>query len=213
MGKIKQGILGGFSGKVGNVIGTSWKGISVVKVMPQSVANPKTGAQIARRSKLTNTVNFATAILAGFIKPVWDRFAQQMSGYNAFISANIELFANELPSDYSKLVTSRGKLDKLGLLSFSIKSTGEVHIEWTEGSEGTYGSGDDEVYAVFINQNTGEVVGTYLDSSHRGSVGWNDGLIGFEPAVGNTVHCYVTARRADGTMVSDCEHRSAVATA
>ena len=27
MGKIAQGILGGLSGKVGNVIGGSWKGI------------------------------------------------------------------------------------------------------------------------------------------------------------------------------------------
>jgi hypothetical protein len=27
MGKINQGILGGFSGKVGNVVGGSWKGI------------------------------------------------------------------------------------------------------------------------------------------------------------------------------------------
>ena len=27
MGTIKQGILGGFSGKVGYVIGSSWKGI------------------------------------------------------------------------------------------------------------------------------------------------------------------------------------------
>ena len=27
MGKISQGVLGGFSGKVGNVVGGTWKGI------------------------------------------------------------------------------------------------------------------------------------------------------------------------------------------
>ena len=31
MGTIKQGILGGFSGKVGSVIGGIWKGISYMR--------------------------------------------------------------------------------------------------------------------------------------------------------------------------------------
>ena len=31
MGKIKQGILGGFKGKVGTVIGSSWNGISYMR--------------------------------------------------------------------------------------------------------------------------------------------------------------------------------------
>jgi hypothetical protein len=42
MGKISQGILGGISGKVGNVIGGSWKGIDYIRVKPSSVANPRT---------------------------------------------------------------------------------------------------------------------------------------------------------------------------
>ena len=48
MGILKQGILGGFSGKVANVVGTSWKGIAVIKAMPLSVANPKTAGQVAQ---------------------------------------------------------------------------------------------------------------------------------------------------------------------
>jgi hypothetical protein len=40
MGKINQGILGGFSGKVGNVVGGSWKGIEYMRVIPASIANP-----------------------------------------------------------------------------------------------------------------------------------------------------------------------------
>ena len=40
MGTIKQGILGGFSGKVGTVIGGSWKGISYMRSQAQSVKNP-----------------------------------------------------------------------------------------------------------------------------------------------------------------------------
>ena len=50
MGKIKQGILGGFKGKVGTVIGASWNGIAYMKGLPQSQKDPKTAAQVAQRN-------------------------------------------------------------------------------------------------------------------------------------------------------------------
>ena len=50
MGKIKQGILGGFKGKVGTVIGASWNGIAYMRGLPQSIKNPKTTAQQAQRA-------------------------------------------------------------------------------------------------------------------------------------------------------------------
>ena len=50
MGKIKQGILGGFKGKVGTVIGASWNGIAYMRGLAQSVKNPKTAAQLQQRT-------------------------------------------------------------------------------------------------------------------------------------------------------------------
>lgn len=50
MGKIKQGILGGFKGKVGTVIGASWNGIAYMRGLPQSIKNPKTATQQAQRA-------------------------------------------------------------------------------------------------------------------------------------------------------------------
>ena len=50
MGKIKQGILGGFRGKVGTVIGASWNGISYMRGLAQSHKNPKTAAQMTQRA-------------------------------------------------------------------------------------------------------------------------------------------------------------------
>ena len=50
MGKIKQGILGGFRGKVGTVIGASWNGIAYMRGLAQSHKNPKTAAQMTQRA-------------------------------------------------------------------------------------------------------------------------------------------------------------------
>lgn len=58
MGTIKQGILGGFSGKVGTAIGSSWKGISYMRGRAQSVKNPRTEGQMEQRSKFALTLDF-----------------------------------------------------------------------------------------------------------------------------------------------------------
>lgn len=49
MGIIKRGILGGFRIKWVLVVGTTWKGISVVKARPVSVANPNSPLQQEQR--------------------------------------------------------------------------------------------------------------------------------------------------------------------
>ena len=78
MGKIKSGIFSGVSGKVGGLIGSSWKGIAYLKQMPQSVANPQTAKQVAQRTKMANVVAFSLAILSTIIKPLWERGAKRM---------------------------------------------------------------------------------------------------------------------------------------
>ena len=50
MGKIKQGILGGFRGTVGTVVGSSWNGVAYMKGKPQSVKNPRSDAQVQQRT-------------------------------------------------------------------------------------------------------------------------------------------------------------------
>lgn len=89
MGIIKQGILGGFSKKVGSVVGTSWKGIAVMKSMPQSVVNPKTTAQVEQRSAFAYTSKIASALLTPCIQECWNRWAKRQSGYNAFVKKNV----------------------------------------------------------------------------------------------------------------------------
>ena len=46
MGKIKQGILGGFRGKVGTVVGSYWNGIFYMKALPQYYKKGRSGSKI-----------------------------------------------------------------------------------------------------------------------------------------------------------------------
>ena len=62
MGKINQGILGGFNGKVGSVIGASWKGISYMRGIAQSIKNPKTEAQVMQRDYFAHMAQMASQL-------------------------------------------------------------------------------------------------------------------------------------------------------
>ena len=52
MARISKGILGGFSGTVGTVIGGSWKGIAYMRSMPSSRKSSSTVKQKEQRQSL-----------------------------------------------------------------------------------------------------------------------------------------------------------------
>lgn len=93
MAKIKQGILGGFSGKVANVVGTSWKGRAVMKSQPLSVANPRTTGQVEQRTKFSKIAELASKVLTTFVQPVENPISGDVSGYNKFVKDNKKAFA------------------------------------------------------------------------------------------------------------------------
>jgi len=153
MGVIRQGILGGFSGKVGNVVGSSWKGIAVLKSLPLSVANPNTAAQQAQRGKMTGIVAQSRILLASLISVYWNPFAQRMSGYNMFVKENIDTFVSDTFTTFASWYSTRGSL--LGVPSFTgAASAGgdTVTLSWTDNSGQADALGTDEAIGVVYNE-------------------------------------------------------------
>ena len=82
MGVIKRGILGGFQNKVGPVVGTNWKGISVIKSRPVSVANPNSPAQQVQRNAMKAITIFLRSFGLDNVRLLNNNQAVMMSGYN-----------------------------------------------------------------------------------------------------------------------------------
>jgi len=205
MGIIKQGILGGFSGKVAGVVGSSWKGIAVMKAMPLSVANPNTAEQQEQRGAFSNAVAMAKELLAGIIKPCWDRFAQKMSGYNAWIKSNVGNFDKLTLTAPADLTISEGVLILDAITSTDYNAiTNELSMDWS-GSGGTGNALDtDEVYAVAINEEDNVV---HFSSAVK--VRSDDSVIIEnvpDPASGKKIYGYLAFRRVDGTIVSNTDY-------
>ena len=209
MARLPQGILGGVLGKVGNVVGSSWKGIPILKSRPLSVANPRTTKQVAQRTKMTNIVAFAQPLLSSIIKPLNDRFAQQASGYNDFVSRNIHLFTGVMPSPAADLKISVGKMAAVIVQLPPIMSEGEVvTISFPTTLPDAFASATDLVYAVAYNE-TQKDFGTSGGLVVR-DVGTATINMGSPLALEDVIHVWLAFRRADGTIVSNTGYSSGV---
>ena len=207
MGVIKQGILGGFRGSVANVVGSSWKGIAVMKSKPLSVANPRTAGQVTNRQSFSAVVAFATIILSTIIKPLLDRIAVQMSGYNFFMSLNKSLFDVTgliVPED---LVISKGTVTGVSnLCTVADDSNETILLTWDNNT----GVGDaligDILFSCHYNEALGEVVAG-LCTGGRGDATVSDPLP-VNWVAGHPIHTWAAFRRADGTRSSNTAYKA-----
>ena len=93
MATIRSGILSRTTGKVGGVVGASWKGINYIRehVVP---ANPQTEAQQGQRAKMRKAVAFAKPIIGAVLNVYMDPLTRKMSAFNRWIKRNI----NQMPT-------------------------------------------------------------------------------------------------------------------
>lgn len=173
MGKIKKGILGGFSGKTGTVVGGSWKGIDYMRSLATSVANPKTAAQVTVRS------NFKTiASIMAKANPItklsnWSN-AKKQSAFNAAVRINYDSAIVNDEIDLERL--SFGEFSRKGLTDLLVvfnedETTLSLNLNWVNDADGSVSFADDMVVVVIVRTsadgNYEETTINYLDAKRE----------------------------------------------
>ena len=202
MGKISQGILGGFSGKVGNVIGASWKGIHYIRIKPASVANPRTEGQVNQRTKFSATLAFLQPSLA-FVKVGYKFYASKRSAFNAAMSYVIQnAITGSAPNfsvDPAAALMSRGKLTGASGTSATFLDD-ELTVSWSNNSTEGNARTDDKAMLLAYNPNKQESL-IDLEAGTRAT-----GTVVVEiPGTysGDSLVVYLAFQAADGSMVSN----------
>ena len=159
MGTLKQGILGGFSGKVGTVIGFTRNGISYIRGLITSHTDANTPAQQEQRARFALVVKFLRP-LVGLLRMGFKKAGANMSGFNAAVAYTLQnaitgIFP-ALSIDYTKLRVSEGNLP--GALNAEAASTQALTIDfsWVDNSV-DFGAKDTDqvvlvVYCEELNQ-------------------------------------------------------------
>lgn len=154
MAVIKSGILGGLSGSIGNVTGSSWKGIAVLRTKPLSVANPNTPAQQAVRTPWAKLTQLGSSIVGSVIQPVWNGIASKMSGYNLFLQYNAQQAFDALGAFVpSALRVSPGTLASTPFMNTSITSATSTLVTWLATLPSAQASATDKAYIVAFDSN------------------------------------------------------------
>lgn len=152
MGKIKKGILGGFIGKVGTVVGSVWKGIDYMRSLATSVANPKTKSQVSVRSNFSTIAKIMACANTLLKESNW-RLAKKQSAFNAAVRTNYDNAIVNDVIDMERLSFgefSRKELTNLRTIFENDSSNFSLKLNWENDADNMASFPDDMVAVVIV---------------------------------------------------------------
>ncbi len=213
MGKIKQGILGGLSGQVGNVIGANWKGVDYLRIKPTSVANPRTEGQVNQRTKFSTVLSFLQP-MTDFLRVGFKQYASGMTQFNAAMSYNLNnAVIGTLPNfsvDYPNALVSRGNLTTPANGAAVSTTAAELDITWSDNSANGSALATDKALIVALNSTRGEAV--FTTAGPERSIGVANLVLPSDYS-GENLEVFLGFVSADGTKVSNSVYLGSVSIA
>lgn len=194
MAKNYQGILGNFSGKVGNVVGRVRDDRTVVAVYQPNVLNPQTSGQMAQRQKLSIVSEFLRGA-AGFVNKSMKGATKYGTGWSAtlryaMMNAVVGTYPN-MEIDATKIALSVGNVDLPFTPSMDVDS-GTATFTWADNTGMGNALATDTICVAFHNDDKNQWIGneTLAARSDRTAqfvlpTGWS----------GDTVQAYMWVRR------------------
>ena len=187
MGKIKQGILGGFKGKVGTVIGSSWNGIAYMRGLAQSVKNPKTAAQTTQRGFFREVLDIVGQFTNEQLNFLFPTAPSGMTRRNALVKQLSAVFAVDGDTKSVDLgnINSLGNAATADLPEVAITAAGEnLTISW-DGDGDFRAEHGDEYPTIFVANVTKKKVYLVNSTAAIGTTGaqsFNVGLAAYGEA-------------------------------
>ncbi len=196
MGIITKGILGGFSGTVGTVIGGSWKGIDYMRSQPSRRSASSTQRQLEQRMKFGMIAKFQSA-MNNLLNESFRSYAVRMTGANSALSYNIRnAISGTYPDyeiDYSLALVSRGDLPNALNPAAAVSAGVDIAFEWTNNA-GTGKAANDDV-AVLVVYCPAKQACVWAESGERQDQSATITVNGF---AGEVVETWIAFFSADG---------------
>lgn len=139
MGNYRRGILGNFSGKVGTVIGSHWKGIDYMRSLPRKSGKAPSEVQYGQQLKFALAVSFNKPISSLVNQGYVSLAKEKVSGYNLAVRQTMkEAITGIFPDyviDYPKVKISEGSLAPSMDATVVSAAAGSLVISWTDNTE------------------------------------------------------------------------------
>lgn len=157
MGSYRKGILGPFRGKVGHVIGYSWRGKDLMRGLPKESSVAATEAQLEQRAKFSTVIKFLKPI-KNIVGKYFGKEQGTKSPFN--LATGYHLREALLPGpdddwviDYPKVLISRGELRGVDNAAVAAGGATEINLSWTDNSgQGSADATDPMIAVVFCTE-------------------------------------------------------------
>jgi len=209
MGTIQKGILGGFSGTVGTVIGGNWKGIDYMRSLSNRKSYTPTQAQLEQQLKFGLIMRFSQ-VFSGLLQQSFRNYATKMTGINAAFSYNLRnAVTGTFPAfsiDYPKALVSRGDLPAGINPTAAAVAGGKIQFSWTDDSGASKAQPTDlSILAVYC-EDLSQCLYT-MNGTERGT-----GAATFEAGhfAGKQVQTWLGFVSADGSLISNSNFTGAL---
>jgi hypothetical protein len=158
MARITKGILGGFSGKVGMVVGASWRGQDIIRSTPKPSSRQATGKQMLQQLKFK--------LVIGFLKPlagIQSRYFGSASGSKSrlnlavsyTISEAVQVTADIPKLTYSKVLVTKGNLAGFQNITAVPQKGNIIRLSWQDNSAQGNASATDKADVICYNEYLG----------------------------------------------------------
>jgi len=209
MGRITKGILGGFSGKVGTVVGSTWKGIDYMRSRSTKKKGTSSPLQLEQQQKFRAASKFNNSMSA-LLASTFAVGANRMTGQNNALSYTLRNAVtgtvNNFTIDYTIALVSRGDLPNAQGIT-AVKSGTDVQFSWTDNSgQGRANAADAGLLVVYCPA-LGQTVYN-VGGRQRADAGASLDCSQF---AGNTVHAYLAFEAVDGKGFSNSVYAGSVA--
>lgn len=204
MGRYSNSNFGDISGKVGNAIGSKWRGVKYMRGLPSKSNKKATESQLAVQARLALSVDRLRP-LKGVIKIGFgDKKIHGMTGYNRavrdFISYAIQGEHPSIGVNYERLQLSRAT--GLGaLVTPEVAFVDAFVVSWTVAEDEIMTFAQDRVMVVVYNETTNLY---FIDYRATRSLGTATVAVSALP--GDVLHTWVFCAESHGLMTSATQY-------
>lgn len=204
MAKIPDGILSGFRGKIGNIVGVKRHGEYYIRSQPSHIKDRKSPKQLLQRNRM-GIVSPLARSLREFIQHTYGTIKPHRPR-DPFMSVNLKSAikvtdgGNKL--DFEGLMVSTGALKNVEQPAAIRSHKHEIRLTWTDNSGEAMAHATDRVLMLGMMKHGRNYYPVFdLDSSTRAD---EEAAFAIGPEIDHfTFHMYICTMNEDGTMASN----------
>ena len=154
MAKFNDGIHGPFHGKVGKVVGATWKGIPYMRSAPKPRTSPPGKMEMANRKKWALSQSWLQPITQ-FVQIGWKGYSLKSEGFIAaksyLLKNAFEVVADDVVINPALAKLSSGELPLPTTIKATQKENGVVQFSWDKKYDHEKAHGGDQILMLAYN--------------------------------------------------------------